>query len=169
MSCLLLAYETAPRSCRGQKLLHTIQSGQRLACTAVVTCVRIILEEDMVQGTKLKHSIWVIHPARLWRDVELRVLCSCLVQSESEICSSIGSRNLSQQSATTCSQLECSLLCALLCCNACSSTEGKSARSYQAMRRHEKVGCSGLKAAVTQRRRVVVLNMKVRGRGCVPS
>ncbi len=79
----------------------------------------------MVQGTKLKHSIWVIHPARLWCDVELRVLCSCLVQGESETCSSTGSRNLSQQSATTCSQQEALCVCV---CNACSSTEGKSTR-----------------------------------------
>ncbi len=86
--------------------MHTIHSGQWLACTAVVTCIRVILEEDMVQGTKLKHSVWVIHPAGLWCDVELRMLCSCLVQGESDIGSTVGSRQLSQQSATTCSQLE---------------------------------------------------------------
>jgi len=72
--------------------MHTIQSGQWFACTAVTTCVRIILEEDMVQGTKLKHSVWVIHPAGLWCDVELRMLRNRLVQGESEICSSVGSR-----------------------------------------------------------------------------
>ena len=113
------------------------------------TCIRVVLEENMVQGTKLKHSVWVIHPTRLWCDVKLRVLCSCLVQGESDIGSTVGSRQLSQQSVTTCTQLERSKRlqpCMLLCvCNACSSGTTQliisDAQAQQARLQQQAEGC----------------------------
>lgn len=48
----------------------------------IFTCSRIVLKEDMVQSTQLKHAIWVIHPTKLRGNMKLGMLSHCLLSCE---------------------------------------------------------------------------------------